>query len=78
MAFTRARISPSQWSGDMLVKWCESMGSGSSFAKQTSRDVAHVSLLQLVILATHAVDSHVLEGFDDYLDVETHGHEAVY
>jgi hypothetical protein len=46
-------------------------------AKETSSDIAHISLLEFVVLATHLVDADVLECGDDSLDIEAHGDEAV-
>lgn len=46
-------------------------------AKQTSGDVAHVSLFQLVVFAAHLVDTDILERSDDCFDIETHGDKTV-
>jgi hypothetical protein len=51
--------------------------SGLSLAEEASGDVAHVGLLQLVVLATHLIDADIFEGGDDSLDVKAHGDETV-
>lgn len=48
-----------------------------SLAKEARSDVAHICLLQFVILATHPIDADVLERGDDSFDIESHGDEAV-
>jgi hypothetical protein len=45
--------------------------------KKTGSDVAHVSLLQFVVLAAHLVDADVLECGDYGFYVETHGDEPI-
>jgi hypothetical protein len=49
----------------------------SCLVEQPGRDVAHVCLLELVVLAVHAVDTDVLECGDNCWDIEAHGDESI-
>lgn len=49
----------------------------SLFAQEAGGNVAHVCFLHLVIIATVAVDTHILEGLHDGIEIEAHVDEAV-
>ena len=49
----------------------------SRFSEQPGRDVAHVSLFELVVLTFILIDTDELEGRNDAVDIEAHVHESV-
>lgn len=53
-------------------------GADSRLVEQPRRNVTHVLLLELVILAVIFVDACELEGGYHGWDVEAHGGEAIY